>query len=75
MIHTENIGLHGYRITVVVPCEASLQAALSALLKINPDAYAAEAESAAAQIAHCMNHPDRAVYGGDPFITEGGAHR
>jgi hypothetical protein len=70
MIHTESIGLHGYRITVVLPCEASMQAALSALLKINPEAYTPERIDAIARDIVSMQHPDRAVYGGEPFIVE-----
>jgi hypothetical protein len=69
MIHTENIGLHGYRITVVAPCEATMQAVLSALLKINPEAYTPERIDAIARDITAMHHPERAVYGGDPFIT------
>jgi hypothetical protein len=37
-VHVEAVA-DGYVLTAHAPCKASMQAALSALLRINPDAY------------------------------------
>jgi hypothetical protein len=75
LVRSGYLGAQGYVATVISPDLASHVAVLTAVYRVNPDAYTpAEAEQIAREIVS-MHHADRAVYGGDPFFTEGDNRR
>jgi hypothetical protein len=61
-VHVEAVA-DGYVLKAHAPCKASMQAALSALLRINPDAY--DVIRLTEWVGSCMGNPDLNPGGAD----------